>query len=113
MQEELFEQIKELLSENERFFTKLHKVGKQYEAIDFDESGLYQDEEDAVNARWQKLSKKLEMTLSEALDATDVNVHDRVSPDQYLLSLVFKAEEAPPFTLKIDYSNEGEIFITQ
>ncbi|MEA3523761.1 MAG: hypothetical protein U9R50_12415 [Campylobacterota bacterium] len=113
MQEELFEQIKGVFSENERLFTKLHKIGQQYEAIDFDESGLYQDEEDIVVRRWHKLSNKIIHSLEDSLESTKVTIINTLSPENYLLSLQFhpEDEEATPFILAINYEKEGEVSI--
>ncbi len=113
MQEALLEQIKEVLGDNERLFTKLHKVAKQYEAIDFDESGLYQDEEDIVVGRWHKLSNKIHTALESSLESTEVKIINVLSPENYLLSLEFNPEdeEEHAFALLINYEKEGEISI--
>jgi hypothetical protein len=110
--ETLLEQIKEILSENERLFTKLHKVGMQYEAIDFDESGLYQEEEDIVLGRWQKLSSKIALALNESLDDTNVKVVKKTAPNDYRLRLECTPKEEEAFTLSIDYATVGEIAIS-
>jgi hypothetical protein len=110
--EALLEQIKEILSENERLFTKLHKVGMQYEAIDFDESGLYEEEETMILRRWQKLSSKIELALNETLDQITVKIVKKSTPTSYLLNLQCTPKEEEAFTLSIDYSTIGEIRIT-
>ena len=112
MKEELFEQIKELLSENEYLFTKLHKVGKQYEDIDFDESGLYEEEEEIILGRWNKLSSKIEANLNDNLEDIDVKVAKKSSPQHYMLKLKFVAkEDEEALSLDIGYSKIGEISI--
>jgi flagellar biosynthesis/type III secretory pathway chaperone len=112
MSDELFEQIKDLLVENEYLFNKLHKVGQQYESIEFDESGLYEEEEEAVIRRWSKLSSKIEANLNDNLEILDVKIADISSPQHYILKLKFIPEEDEEFSsLNIDYSKIGELSI--
>ncbi len=114
MNELLFEQVKEALGENEYLFNKLHKVGQQYEDIDFDESGLYEEEEETVLRRWDKLSSKIEKSLNENLENVTVKIRETVSPQEYVLKLDFiyqEEEEDILSSLNIDYSKIGELSI--
>jgi hypothetical protein len=106
--QEIYDEIKEALVASERLFSKLHKVGCQYEAIDFDESGLYAEEEEKVIGRWSKLAKKLDDELNETVQNSKIAIKKRLLPDQYQITLQVTSE-SEPFEIEIDYSKAEEL----
>ncbi len=111
MDELLFTQLKELLVESEHLFTKLRKTGLQYENIDFDESGLYDDEEETALRHWDKLSSKIANHLNEYVEDYAVTRLSSQSPDNYSVSFQILQNEAI-HTITVNYNNEKELLIT-
>ncbi len=115
MNEEVLKQTKEIFRQNEHLFAKLHKVGRQYEEIDFDESGLYEEDEERTLRHWNKLTEKLAAALQSGLEEIEVAVKKCMDPAEYKVSFIFTSndgEDKRSDTVKVDYSNEGEISIT-
>jgi len=115
MNKEQLEQAKEIFQENEHLFAKLHKVGRQYEEIDFDESGLYEEDEERTLRHWNKLTAKLAEALQRGLEDAEVSVEKCDDPAKYTVSFTITSKEGDKEEssgLRIDYSNEGEISIS-
>ncbi|MEA2111248.1 MAG: hypothetical protein U9P71_04275 [Campylobacterota bacterium] len=109
--EELFEQIKSLLIENERLFSKLRRTAEQYKSIDFDESGLYDDDEETAIRHWDKLSSKITLNLNDTIEDYTVTRLEVTSPDKYSVCFeVSNGEES--HKLHVSYLNEGELTIS-
>lgn len=113
MNDELFQQIKEILNAHGHLFAKLHKVGREYETIDFDESGLYEEDVERTLRHWGKLTAKLASALQEGLDESTVRTEKNSDPGSYTAVFVISREGSVPFRLDIDYAQEGQISITR
>ncbi len=109
--EELFEQVKELLVENERLFAKLRRTAEQYKSIDFDESGLYDDEEETALRHWDKLSSKIAFNLNDNIEDCTVTRFGVNSPEEYGVNFEISNEEASQ-KIHVSYLNEGELSIS-
>lgn len=115
MSTELMDSVKELFGTEERLFNKLHKVGRNYESIDFDESGLYEEQEEAAYRHWKTLTTKLAVALHGALEAQQVSVKKCKDPAEYRVTftITLDDEEASVAAFEVGYENEGEITIIQ
>ena len=109
--EELFEQLKSLLIENERLFTKLRRTAEQYKNIDFDESGLYDDDEETALRHWDKLSSKIALHLNESIEEYTIKRLKIDSPEYYSVSFEISNEEES-HKIAVNYLNEGELSIS-
>ncbi len=115
MSTELMEQVKEVLGTQEHLFNKLHKTGRNYESIDFDESGLYDDEEERAFRHWKTLTTKLAEALRSGLDAQKVSVKKCKNPSDYSAIFTITSQDEEPIitSFEVSYANEGEIAIVQ
>ena len=111
IEEELFEQLKSLLIENERLFSKLRRTAEQYKSIDFDESGLYDDDEETALRHWDKLSSKIAQHLNENIEEYTVTRLKIDSPEYYSVSFEISNEEES-HKIAVSYLNEGELSIS-
>ncbi len=109
--EELFEQLTSLLIENERLFSKLRRTAEQYKNIDFDESGLYDDEEEAALRHWNILSSKIAQHLNDNVEDYTVRRFKIDSPEYYSVSFEISNEEES-HKIAVSYLNEGELSIS-
>ncbi len=111
----IYDTIKNTLAENERLFTKLVKVAQEYDAIDFDESGFYDEEVARCERHWNKLATKMADALSEALEDAEVKVLKNEAPNIRVLKLdvtsVNDNDEKETTRLSVDYGVEGQISI--
>ena len=103
--DEEYERFKNALADCEHLFQKLHRIGLQYEAIDFDESGLYREQEAKVLGRWEKLVQKLCDALSVKMQECRVMPHQNKMPDAYCVSMDIKCTETETFRVRIDYAD--------
>ena len=69
-----YEILKESLINSQRLFTKLASVSDSIANIDYDESGLYCEEEDMYKRHWIKLSSKVVDSLSQDLNEYDIEL---------------------------------------
>lgn len=114
MSSETMECLKEALFAQERLFEKLYNTGREYEAIDFDESGFYEDAEERAFRHWKTLTTKIAQGLHASLDA-QISVKACKNPADF--SVVFTVvsvaedgeEQRSPF--RIDYSQPGQLSI--
>jgi hypothetical protein len=117
MTDTTYDTIKEVFAENERLFTKLKKVADEYDAIDFDESGFYDEEVERCERHWNKLASKLVDALREGIEDAEINVLKNSEPN--IRSIRFDVvtenseneEEKVTTRLSVDYSVEGQISI--
>ena len=110
LDQELFEQLKTLLVENERLFSKLRRTAEQYKNIDFDESGLYDEDEETAIRHWDKLSSKIAHNLNENIEDYSVIRLKINSPEEYSVSFEISNEEES-HQIAVSYLNEGELSI--
>ncbi len=109
---EITDALKEALATQEHLFEKLKMVAAQYDAIDFDESGLYFEQEAAVKGRWEKLSSKIACAL-EACDGVEkVALAQILLPDQRKVGFVITLSAEANMEMIIDYAQDECIEVT-
>ncbi|MDX1294629.1 MAG: hypothetical protein R3302_00075 [Sulfurimonadaceae bacterium] len=114
MTDTTYDTIKTIFSENERLFTKLKKVADEYDDIDFDESGFYDEEVERCERHWNKLANKLLDALREGVEDAEINVLKNKEPNirSIRFDIVTENEEEKETTrLSVDYSVAGQIGI--
>ena len=110
--EEDYEILKASFVDSQRLFDKLNYVCTQAKELDYDESGLYQDEEDRLNRHWLKLSSKIVDGVSLALDKYNIELLKNSSlEDSQLRFNMIKDDEQSK--ILVDYSEDGALSITQ
>ena len=110
--EEDYEILKESFIESQRLFDKLNHVCTQAKELDYDESGLYQDEEERLERHWLKLSSKIVDGLSLAMDKYNIELLKNSSlEDSELKFNMSKDDEISKIV--VDYSEDGALSITQ
>jgi len=109
---EISEALKETLSQQEHLFEKLKMVAAQYDAIDFDESGLYFEQEAAVKRRWEKLSSKIALALEACEGVEKVALAQTLLPDQRRVGFVITMNEEASAEMMIDYAPDERIEVT-
>jgi hypothetical protein len=107
----IFDAVKECLIENERLFTKLRATGMQYESIDFDESGLYEEEEQTVLRHCNTLSNKIIQSLNETVEACTFKRIAQQTPNDYLLSFEICNDDIT-YQIHVNYKDEEALIIT-
>ena len=112
LKEEEYEILKNSFSESQRLFNKLLKVAKSAASIDYDESGLYHEEEETYERHWLKLSSKIVNSLSESLGGFNVELLQNDSLE--MKELYFNLENSDTVSkISVDYSQDDSISITQ
>ena len=59
--------LKNSFIESQRLFNKLNNVSNQASELEYDESGMYADDEEILERHWLKLSSKIVDSLSDSL----------------------------------------------
>ncbi|MEA3370254.1 MAG: hypothetical protein U9Q40_02870 [Campylobacterota bacterium] len=107
-----YEILKESFIESQRLFDKLNYVAVQAKELDYDESGLYQEEEERLERHWLKLSTKIVDGLSSSMDADSIELFKYKSlEDNELKFKISKDDEISE--ILVDYSEDGALSITQ
>ncbi|QFR49011.1 hypothetical protein FJR48_04440 [Sulfurimonas lithotrophica] len=110
--EEDYEKLKLSFIDSQRLFDKLNRVADQAEELEYDESGMYAEEEETLQRHWLKLSAKIVDALSDALNEYTIELKDMISLESRELNLnLIKAENVSE--IKVDYSEDGAISISQ
>jgi|GEM_PF-2343855 len=110
--EEDYEILKSSFVESQRLFDKLNYVCVQAKDLDYDESGLYQEEEERLERHWLKLSSKIVDALSNSIDGYKIELLKNSSlEDSKLKFNLFKDDEMSK--ILVDYSEDGALSITQ
>lgn len=112
LNEDDYETLKETLIESQRLFDKLNRVADQASEIDYDESGLYQDDEEMYQRHWLKLSSKIVDSLSEALQTFDIELLKNESLEDRELFFKLKRDEQTS-SVSVDYSQKSALSISQ
>jgi len=107
-----YEVLKSSFIDSQRLFDKLNKVADTACNLDYDESGLYIEEEETCNRHWLKLSTKILNSLSESLKDFNVKLlkNDGLLSKELTFELL-KANEKS--IIVVDYSENGAISISQ
>jgi hypothetical protein len=116
MTDATYEAIKAIFAENERLFTKLLKVAREYDAIDFDESGFYEEDVARCERHWKTLASKVADALREGVENAEVRLLQNPEPNTRILrfDITTKGEEGAETTrLNVEYATEGELAITR
>ena len=120
MTDTMYDTLKAVLSEQERLFAKLLKVAREYDAIDFDESGLYQEEAERCERHWNTLAGKIASALDTALADAEVKLLKNREPNVTHLKFDIivpadETEETPELTTRVtvDYATGGQLAITR
>ena len=110
--EEDYEMLKSSFVESQRLFDKLNHVSAQAKELDYDESGLYQDEEERLERHWLKLSSKIVDGLSASLDGYTIELLKYNSLQESELNFNMLKDDEKSKIL-VNYSEDGAISITQ
>lgn len=112
LQEEEYEALKNSFIESQRLFDKLNRVAKQYNEIEYDESGFSLEEEETLERHWLKLSSKIVDALAEQLQ--DFNIELKKNETLAVQKLQLKlTKEEDQSNIDVDYSEDGAISISQ
>ena len=110
--EDDYEVLKSSFIESQRLFDKLNHVCAQAKALDYDESGLYQEEEERLERHWLKLSSKIVDGLSSSMDGYNIELLKNSNlEDSELKFNMSKDDEISKII--VDYSEDGALSITQ
>ena len=112
LKEEEYEILKNNFAESQRLFNKLLKVSKSAADIDYDETGLYHEEEETYERHWLTLSSKIVNSLSESLDGFNIELLENDSLETKELRFNLKDSETSS-KISVDYSQDDSISITQ
>ena len=112
LKEEEYFILKNNFSESQRLFNKLLKVAKSAADIDYDESGLYGEEEEMYERHWLTLSSKIVNSLSKSLDGFNIELLQNDSLETQELRLNLKNSETTS-KICVNYSQDDSISITQ
>lgn len=110
--EEDYEKLKTSFVDSQRLFDKLNHVANQADDLEYDESGMYGEEEDTLKRHWLKLSAKIVDALSESLGEYSIELHDMISLERRELHLNLIKDDIVS-EIKVDYSEDGAISILQ
>ena len=112
LNEDNYEILKSSFVDSQRLFDKLNKVADNVENIIFDESGLYQDEEEMYERHWLKLSSKIVDALSIVLSEYSIELVKNEDLQQRELTFNFLKDDVKS-RLVVDYSQNGSLEIKQ
>ncbi len=107
-----YEILKSSFVDSQRLFDKLNRVANQANELEYDESGLYSDDEEVYERHWLKLSSKIIDALSNSLDTHSVELLKNSKLDIRELTInLIKDDESS--RVVVDYSEDGAISISQ
>ena len=107
-----YEVLKESFVESQRLFTKLGKVADSATSLDYDESGLYHDEEETLERHWLTLSRKIVDALSQDMSGFSIELLKNELLETKSLRFNLSKEESTS-KIKVDYSDGNSLNITQ
>ncbi len=112
LNDEKYEDLKSSLVVSQRLFNKLNKVALNAKEIDYDESGLYQEDEEMCERHWLKLSSKIVDNISEGLGEYSIELlkNDLLEDTELIFKLTLDKEVSK---IKVDYSEDDAIRIVQ
>ena len=110
--EEDYEILKGSFIESQRLFDKLNHVCAQAKELDYDESGLYQEDEERLERHWLKLSSKVVDGLSNVMNGYNIELlnNDSLETSELKFNMI-KDDEVSK--ILVDYSEDGALSITQ
>ncbi len=112
LNEEDYSVLKNSFIDSQNLFDKLNRVANQASELDYDESGLYVDDEEMYNRHWLKLSSKIIDALGDSLDTHSVELlkNDSLELRELRINL---SKENEASKIVVDYSEDGAISISQ
>ena len=110
--EDEYEVMKSSFINSQKLFDKLNIVANNVSNMDFDESGLYHDDEEMYERHWLKLSSKIVDALDSALKLYSIELvkNDNLEIRELTLNLIKDNEKS---RIKIDYSEDNSLNIIQ
>ncbi len=112
LQEDDYKILKSSLVESQRLIYKLHHVCSQAKDLDYDESGLYQEDEERLQRHWLKLSSKIVDKLSESLNSYKIELLSNNSLEVSELKFnIIKDKQVSK--ILVEYNEENALSITQ
>ena len=112
LKEDDYEKLKQSFVDSQRLFDKLNSVANQAEELEYDESGMYAEDEETLQRHRLKLSAKIVDGLNKALDGYMIEPIDLLNIDSRELNINLVKENIVS-RIKVDYSEDGAISITQ
>jgi hypothetical protein len=112
LNEEDYDVLKNSFIDSQRLFDKLNNVANQATELDYDESGLFYEEEEVLDRHWLKLSSKIIDALGESLNSHNVELlkNDSLENRKLTINLVKENESSK---ILVDYSEDGALSISQ
>lgn len=107
-----YNSLKNSFIDSQRLFDKLNNVANQADELEFDESGMYAEEETTLQRHWLKLSAKIVDGLSQSLDGFSIELVDANALEQRHLEMNLIKDDINS-KVSVDYSQDGEISISQ
>ena len=107
-----YEVLKSSFIDSQRLFDKLNNVANQASELEYDESGLFYEEEEVLERHWLKLSSKIVDALSILLDSYSVELLKNDSLDSRELTINLKTDDEMS-KIAVDYSEDGALSISQ
>lgn len=107
-----YELLKSSLVDSQRLFDKLNVVATNVENLEFDESGLYQEDEDMYERHWLKLSSKIVDALEGSLEGYIIELLKNDDLEQRELTVNLIKDDIKS-KIKVDYSEDGSLSILQ
>lgn len=107
-----YEILKSSFLDSQRLFDKLNVVATNVENMEYDESGLYGEEEEMYERHWLKLSSKIVDALDNALDGYSIELlkNDNLELRELTFNLI---KDDIKSKIKVDYSDDGSLGISQ
>jgi len=104
--------LKDSFIDSQRLFDKLNNVATNVQEMEFDESGLYQEEEEMYERYWLKLSSKVTDALDNSLNGYSIELvkNDSLELRELTFNLIKDDERS---RVKVDYSEDGSLNISQ
>jgi len=112
LNEENYDILKKSFIDSQKLFDKLNNVANQASELEYDESGLFYEEEEVLDRHWLKLSSKIVDALSESLDSYRIELlkNDSLEKRELIINL---AKEEESSKIVVDYSEDGALSISQ
>ncbi|WP_373003362.1 hypothetical protein [Sulfurimonas sp.] len=112
LNDEDYDVLKKSFIDSQRLFNKLNDVANQASELDYDESGLFYEEEEILDRHWLKLSSKIIDALGESLDTYNIELlkNDSLEDRELTINLVKEDESSK---VVVDYSEDGALSISQ
>ncbi len=107
-----YEVLKKSLIDAHRLFDKLNKVADNASKIEYDESGLFFEDEEICKRHFLKLSSKIVDILHESLQSYDIKVLENESQETRVLRFELSKEDELSQIL-VDYGQRDGLSISQ